>query len=241
MPLPYIFNNTAYNAGFFGTDDGRAASTFQIDDASTYSVFVSGQVRAPGDTVTLHYGADAPAGYANRSATLTATQYDNPNMIQFTSTDLPPGETQAGNYRYVLSNTRLYGSNPPAGATRTRFTADDNTLGSFSGPSNTTPCYCTGTRILTERGEIAVEGLAVGDLVVTATGQRRPIRWIGTRVHPGLSAPQAERPVRIRAGGLADAVPARDLLVSPDHCLWLDGLLVAAGYQATSGTDPFAS
>ncbi|MBE7158700.1 MAG: Hint domain-containing protein [Rhodospirillales bacterium] len=230
MPLPYIFNNTAYNAGFFGTDDGRAASSFQIDDASTYSVFVSGQVRSPGDTVTLHYGADAPAGYANRSATLTATQYDNPNMIQFTSTDIPPGNTQAGNYRYVLSNTRLYGSNPPAGATRTRFTADDNTLGSWSGPSNTTPCYCTGTHLLTERGQVAVEDLAIGDLVVTVSGQHRPIRWIGSRAHPGLSAPQAERPVRIRAGGLSEGVPARDLLVSPDHCLWLDGLFVAAGH-----------
>ncbi|MCJ2070062.1 Hint domain-containing protein, partial [Methylobacterium sp. J-030] len=96
------------------------------------------------------------------------------------------------------------------------------------------PCYVTGTRIRILRGrtivDVPVERLRVGDLAITASGQPRPIRWIGSRSYPGLSAPQADRPVRIKAGALADGVPARDLLVSPDHCLWLDGLLVAAGH-----------
>ncbi|MCJ2069744.1 Hint domain-containing protein [Methylobacterium sp. J-030] len=75
-----------------------------------------------------------------------------------------------------------------------------------------------------------VERLRVGDLAITASGKPRPIRWIGNRSYPGLSAPKHDRPVRISAGALRNGVPARDLRVSPDHCLWLDGLLVAAGH-----------
>ncbi len=99
-----------------------------------------------------------------------------------------------------------------------------------SGSPNSAPCYCTGTTIRTDRGDVAVERLVVGDSVVTAAGLRRPIRWIGRRTYPGSSAPPSERPVRIRASALHEGVPARDLLVSPDHAVWLDGLFVAAGH-----------
>ncbi len=96
------------------------------------------------------------------------------------------------------------------------------------------PCYVTGTRIRVLREhtiqDVPVERLRVGDLAITAAGKPRPIRWIGTRAYPDLTAPQADRPVRIAAGALANGVPARDLRVSPDHCLWLDGLFVAAGH-----------
>ena len=249
MALPIQFNNTTFAAGFFGTDDGRAAASFRIDDVSTYSVSVTGRVTQPGDTVTLTYGANAPTGYANTSATLTATQYDNSNMIQFTSTQVPPGNTTAGSYRYVLSNTQLYGSTPPAGATRTTFTADDNTVGSFtpanSGnptnpvpPANNAPCYCTGTRILTDRGEIAVEALAIGDVVVTASAAHRPIVWIGTRSYIGRFANTnpAVLPVCVKAGALADGIPTRDLWISPDHALYLDDVLIPAEHLVNGVT-----
>ncbi|CAM3065615.1 hypothetical protein JHFBIEKO_3066 [Methylobacterium mesophilicum] len=92
----------------------------------------------------------------------------------------------------------------------------------------------TGTRIQVLRGHtitnVPVELLQVGNLAITASGKPRPIRWIGTRAYPGLTAPQADRPVRIRAGALAEGVPAHDLLVSPDHALMVDGLFVAAGH-----------
>ncbi|MCJ2124127.1 Hint domain-containing protein [Methylobacterium sp. J-077] len=102
--------------------------------------------------------------------------------------------------------------------------------------ANPAPCYCSGTRILTEHGEVAVEDLRVGQGVVIASGQLRPIRWIGSRRYPGSTTPQADRPVRIQAGALADGAPARDLSVSPDHALYLDGLLVAAGHLVNGRT-----
>ncbi|MCJ2064377.1 Hint domain-containing protein [Methylobacterium sp. J-088] len=101
-------------------------------------------------------------------------------------------------------------------------------------PARPAPCYVTGTRIRVLRGhtlqDVLVEHLRVGDLAITASGKPRPIRWIGSRGYAGLTAPKADCPVRINAGALAEGVPSRDLLVSPDHCLWLDGLFVAAGH-----------
>ncbi len=90
-------------------------------------------------------------------------------------------------------------------------------------------CYLRGTRIAVPGGEVAVEDLAIGDLVATPDGPA-PVRWVGRRSYSGRFARgnKAVLPVRVRAGALAPGVPRRDLLVSPKHALLLDGLLIPA-------------
>jgi hypothetical protein len=91
-------------------------------------------------------------------------------------------------------------------------------------------CYCDGTHLLTTEGETKVEDLAVGQMLVTASGAQRPIRWIGYRKINMLRHPEPDlvQPIRIAAGALAEGVPARDLVVSPDHGMLVDGALIPA-------------
>ncbi|MBW4023196.1 MAG: hypothetical protein HIU92_08645 [Proteobacteria bacterium] len=90
-------------------------------------------------------------------------------------------------------------------------------------------CYYPGTSIRTPTGDVTVEALAIGDDVVTAEGRIMPIRWIGRNtVSTRFADPIRVLPIRIRAGALGDALPERDLLVSPEHAVLVDDILVQA-------------
>ncbi|GGG36827.1 hypothetical protein GCM10010964_25830 [Caldovatus sediminis] len=125
------------------------------------------------------------------------------------------------------------------GTTYTRWDDGNGNSVYLSGVESTTtiggaPCYLEGTRIMTARGEVAVEDLRIGDLVVTAHGRGpvlQPVVWIGKRrvnlaAHPNRAAVE---PILIRAGALGEGVPFRDLRVSPEHAIFVDGRLVPAG------------
>ena len=92
------------------------------------------------------------------------------------------------------------------------------------------PCYCPGTMILTVRGEVPVEAIREGDLVLTACGAAEPVRWVGERRYDGrfIAGNHLILPVCIRAGALAAGVPHTDLHVSPGHGMFVDGQLVPA-------------
>ncbi|MCB4767942.1 Hint domain-containing protein [Ancylobacter sp. Lp-2] len=90
-------------------------------------------------------------------------------------------------------------------------------------------CFLEGTHVATPEGERAVETLAAGDLVRTAAGETRPVKWIGRQtVMRTFAEPLHAYPIRIAAGALGDSLPARDLFLSPDHALLIDGVLVQA-------------
>ena len=95
----------------------------------------------------------------------------------------------------------------------------------------TAPCFVAGTLIETDRGGLPVELLRAGDVVVLADGGTAPVVWIGRRRIDCLAHPDPEGvlPVRVRRGAMGGGLPTRDLMVSPDHALFVDGVLVPAG------------
>ena len=60
----------------------------------------------------------------------------------------------------------------------------------------------------------------MGDRVVTASGEVRPVRWIGHRtLRP---AARDGWPVRVLKDAFAPGAPARDLWLSPGHAVCVD-------------------
>ena len=104
------------------------------------------------------------------------------------------------------------------------------TVSDVSGVDTLTICFMPGTMIRTPDGEVAVEALKPGDLVLTTTGEAKPVNWVGRQtVSKRFADPLRSYPIRVRAGALDDNVPARDLLISPDHALLVGGVMVQAG------------
>jgi hypothetical protein len=89
-------------------------------------------------------------------------------------------------------------------------------------------CFATGTRIAITTGEVEVESLRVGDIALTASGGTAPVVWLGFRQLDCArhERPRDVRPVRVRAHAFGPDQPRRDLLLSPDHGLLCEGVLI---------------
>ncbi len=111
----------------------------------------------------------------------------------------------------------------PAGATYTYSNATD-TL------TFLTPCFVRGTLIATPDGEIAVERLKAGTIISSLNNGAVAVKWVGNRsIDPKtLDKPRNDLPIRILTGALGENMPSRDLYVSPDHCMFVNGSLVPA-------------
>lgn len=93
-------------------------------------------------------------------------------------------------------------------------------------------CLLVGTGVLTPSGEVPVETLQIGDLVVTKDGIARDIRWIGRTVFErNGKEPWAEGalPICIAKDAIGAGCPHRDLFLSRGHLLYLNGVLIPAG------------
>jgi hypothetical protein len=111
---------------------------------------------------------------------------------------------------------------------------DANAIGIFpKGAPGTGPnCFARGTLVLTTQGEVPVEGLANDDLVVTANGAL-PIKWIGRKTfikNASASWHSSVLPVRVSRLAIDDQTPRRDLYLSQEHALLIDGVLIPVKY-----------
>ena len=97
-----------------------------------------------------------------------------------------------------------------------------------SGGAVAVSCFAAGTLIRTTMGPVPVERLRPGLRAVTRLGEAAEMIWIGHRVvdcqhHPD---PAAVCPVRINASAFGPGLPARDLMLSPDHAVYVDAVLI---------------
>ena len=102
----------------------------------------------------------------------------------------------------------------------------------------TVACFATGTRISTAAGSVAVQDLAVGTMVRSVFGGLVKVKWVGMRDtdcrnHP---RPWDVWPVRVARGAFGPGRPFRDLNLSPDHSIYVDGVLVPVRYLLNGAT-----
>lgn len=196
-------------------------------------------------TFTVSYGAPNAAGQVTVTVTRTSGSRGETLTIGHTG-------TATFNTDYTLSATTLTwatgGTNPvsktfvldmaadgitePSELVNLNFTSTKASTSAFSSTFTITDaieCFMPGTMILTPSGEVAVETLKIGDLVLTHAGRVEPIRWMGRHTVSTIFADKLKTlPIRIKASALDDNIPSRDLLVSPGHAILVDGALIQA-------------
>ena len=153
-----------------------------------------------------------------------------------TLTYIGAAETTAGYIGFIAEDPS---TNPPtyylfvssATATYTPTTSITVNTGVGWDPATSLPaCFMAGTAVRTPGGDVAVETLKIGDLVTLSDGRTAPVSWIGRQtVSTQFADPLRALPVRIKADALGEGLPARDLVLSPDHALLVDGILAQAG------------
>ncbi len=137
---------------------------------------------------------------------------------------------QQGTGKLVIANgTTTFAALSLTGdfAQRSFIVSSDNTGGTAITLSPL-PCFAAGTRILTPVGEVAIEELGEGDLVLTASGTLQRIRWCGHRDIDCRGHADRWRafPIRIAPHAFGEGRPQRPLLLSPDHAVFAEGVLI---------------
>jgi len=148
--------------------------------------------------------------------------------------------TAGGAYWYYTSNTNAVAAGTGTSGQSFYTGGADNTAEQGLMTVNATSlCFAAGAQVLTARGEVGVETLVEGDLVVGIHGGKlQPVRWIGHRdvdllAHPD---PDSINPVRVCADAFGPGQPHRDLILSPNHALFVDGHFIAVRYLVNGAT-----
>ena len=124
----------------------------------------------------------------------------------------------------------LFVTENPATGGPSYFTAIDTGQVSTSGEFDAFPCFASGTPLATATGTAAVETLTQRDELLLTTGGVGRVAWVGHRRQVKGEV------VRVRTHALGTRVPVQDLIVSADHGLFVDSVLVQAGLLVNGST-----
>ncbi len=241
-------SNTADGVTFTLSGDGGGGSEgFLFGNAGTPSVTLNITDSGPDDQITLRFQSSTFPPISRIDGTTA-----NPINLEW---DFVAGtwsvrfETSGGGIssptgsQYLITRFEDNGNLTfvGTGITGVIFTSTNEAgfaninLNSLSGADFN--CFCAGTRIATPEGEVAVETLQAGDTVLTADGTVSTVKWLGRQdVDVRLGNPRKTNPICILAGALGETLPKRDLWVSQDHAIELDGCLVNASVLVNGST-----
>ena len=138
-----------------------------------------------------------------------------------------------GNEYGVFKIADFYFVPLPVDGTGQTLIPASGTSNTYQAEANAYLCFAEGTRIATPGGERAVETLRIGDPVLTDDGRTVSVRWMGHQTFTPRFAPERFACVRIARGALGtdasgEAMPRRDLVVTADHGMIVEGYLVNA-------------
>jgi hypothetical protein len=214
------------NTGTLLAQGGTLTVTHDVDGSGGISIaagaaFVLGG--ESGETVNFGDGANERLILNTPSAfTGTLANLADGDIIDLGTTDIQSAVTIGSTLQVTMTNASTIDytvSGLPAG---TVFT-----LGAVSSEL-VVSCFAEGTHIDTPNGPRAVEHLSAGETVLLASGEVEKIMWLGRRRidlrrHPD---PQRASPVRVAAGAFGAGCPRTDLWLSPDHAVFVDGILI---------------
>lgn len=204
-------------------------TTINVDPTTINTVYIddNGDKTTAQNVVVNGVSADTRFGIADLSAEpVSATYTPNTDNTSYTLTiGLANGETVT------------YGTIVPAEGytpTSTQIVQDAANNGWLIENADTETCFLPGSMIRTTTGEVPVENITLGTQLVAfdwKTGREitRPVVWVGkahSRVRPELPHDEAGYPVRVLKNAIADGVPYKDMLITPEHCLFFDGQFV---------------
>jgi len=189
--------DSSYDTNLLIAGDSLQTTLVAMDDATTMTVngaqtidVLGNDINTTGGTLVITHLNGVPATVGS-PVTLPSGDIVTLNA-NGTVTIVSDADTGEINFTYGIESS--------TGATDIGFVTVD-----------TIPCFVAGTMIRTPDGEVAVEDLQAGDLVITHDDGAQPVRWAGQRT---VSAVDSFAPVHIKA----DTFGAhRDLLVSPQH------------------------
>jgi len=232
-------------------DDPNGTGSYEIDLPNGGNAVIENNVIEKGaDAQNPNFIAFGEEGglYANSSLTVTGNTVENDYgagaTLVWNDTTVPASVT--GNTVYGMTSNQLV--NGPVATPENNTFEPQSSEPALDTSAPYLPvvafefaCFASGTRILTGAGEVPIEALHAGDAVIVVHAGEpvaRPIKWIGWR-SLDLAAhktPELACPVRIRRGAFADGVPRRDLFLSPDHAICVDGVLIPARLLVNGGT-----
>ncbi|MFT9019433.1 Hint domain-containing protein [Acetobacter malorum] len=204
-------------------------TTINVEPSSINTVYIddNGDKTTAQNVVVNGVSADTRFGIADLSAApVSATYTPNADNASYTLTiGLANGEKVT------------YGTIVPADGytpASTQIVQDAANNGWLIENADTETCFLPGSMIRTASGEVPVENIVLGTELVAFDWKNgreviRPVVWVGkahSRVRTELPHDEAGYPVRVLKNAIADGVPYKDMLITPEHCLFFDGQFV---------------